>query len=60
VGAIRNNNTKMFRQLGPDTGYDAIGDYEVAVAMNRLLDRLNSDGFLQKRFFTILIRVTTN
>lgn len=48
IGAIRNNNTKMFRQLGPDTGYDAIGDYEVATAMNRLLDRLNSDGVLAK------------
>lgn len=48
IGAIRNNNTKMFRQLGPDTGYDAIGDYEIATAMNRLLDRLNSDGVLAK------------
>lgn len=48
IGAIRNNNTKMFRQLGPDTGFDAIGDYEVATAMNRLLDRLNSDNVLAK------------
>jgi glucuronate isomerase len=48
VGAIRNNNTKMFQQLGPDTGFDAIGDYEVATAMNRLLDRLNSAGRLTK------------
>lgn len=48
IGAIRNNNTKMFRQLGPDTGFDAIGDYDVAAAMNRLLDRLNSDGVLAR------------
>lgn len=48
IGAIRNNNTKMLRRLGPDTGFDAIGDYEVATAMNRLLDRLNSDGMLAK------------
>lgn len=48
IGAIRNNNTKMLRQLGPDTGFDAIGDYEVATAMNRLLDRLNTDGMLAK------------
>jgi Glucuronate isomerase len=48
IGAIRNNNTKMFRRLGADTGYDAIGDYEVATAMNRLLDRLNTDDVLAK------------
>lgn len=48
IGAIRNNNTKMFRQIGADTGYDAIGDYEVATAMNRLLDKLNTEGFLAK------------
>ena len=29
-GAIRNNNTQMFRRLGPDTGFDSIGDFTVA------------------------------
>ena len=48
VGAIRNNNTKMFKQLGPDTGYDAIIDISLAVPMNRFFDRLNSDGVLTK------------
>ena len=48
VSAIRNNNTKMFNQLGPDTGYDAIHDYNFVVPMNRLLDRLNSEGMLTK------------
>lgn len=48
VGAIRNNNTKMFKLLGPDTGYDAIHDHNFVVPMNRLLDRLNSAGMLTK------------
>ena len=40
-GALRNNNTRMFRQLGPDTGFDSIGDWPVAQAMSRLFDRLD-------------------
>ena len=47
-GAIRNNNTRMFNQIGPDTGFDAIADVSVAVPLNRFLDRLNSDGILTK------------
>jgi len=48
IGAIRDNNSRMFRQLGPDTGYDAIGDFEVARSMSKLLDRLASAGKLGK------------
>ena len=47
-GAIRNNNTLMFRQLGPDTGYDSIGDFTVAKKMARFLDRLASRDKLAK------------
>ncbi len=39
-GAMRNNNTKMFKRLGPDTGFDSIGDWSVAQPMSRLFDRL--------------------
>ena len=39
-GALRNNNTRMFEALGPDTGFDSIGDWNVAVPMARLFDRL--------------------
>ncbi len=39
-GAMRNNNTKMFQKLGPDTGFDSIGDWKAAVPMSRLFDRL--------------------
>jgi glucuronate isomerase len=48
VGAIRNNNTRMFNKLGPDSGFDAIHDHNFIVPMNRLLDRLNSEGLLAK------------
>ena len=38
-GAIRNNNTKMFKKLGPDAGFDSISDQgEVAAPLNALLN----------------------
>jgi glucuronate isomerase len=40
VGAIRNNNSRMTGLLGPDTGYDSIGDFELARPMSRFFDRL--------------------
>ncbi len=48
VGAIRNNNTKMLRKIGPDTGYDAIGDYEMAKPMSKFFDRLQLEDKLAK------------
>ncbi len=47
-GAIRNNNSKMFAQLGPDTGFDSIGEFTTAKAMSRFLDELNTNGTLAK------------
>ena len=47
-GALRNNNTRMFRRLGPDTGFDSIGDWNVAVPMARLFDRLELAGALPR------------
>ena len=48
VGAIRNNNTRMFKALGPDTGYDAIHDLNVAAAGHKMLDRLAREDKLTK------------
>ena len=48
VGAIRNNNSRMFKLVGPDTGYDAIHDQEIAAAGNKFLDRLASQNKLAK------------
>lgn len=47
-GALRNNNSRMFKQLGPDTGFDTIGDWPVAVPLARFLDRLDSEGRLPR------------
>jgi glucuronate isomerase len=47
-GAIRNNNTRLFKQLGPDTGFDSIGDFTVAKAMSRFFDQLDKDDKLAK------------
>lgn len=47
-GPIRNLNSRMFRQLGPDAGYDSMGDFSDARSMARLFDRLNSADKLAK------------
>ena len=47
-GAMRNNNSRMFAKLGPDTGYDSIGDVGGALQMSRFLDRLASEDHLAK------------
>jgi glucuronate isomerase len=48
IGAMRNNNTRLFRTLGPDKGYDSIGDKSFAEPLSRLLDRLDSTDQLAK------------
>lgn len=47
-GAIRNNNTRLFKQLGPDTGFDSIGDFTVAKNMSKFLNRLDTENKLAK------------
>jgi glucuronate isomerase len=42
IGALRNNNSRMLRVLGPDTGWDSIGDFHHGVALSKFLDRLDS------------------
>ena len=48
IGAMRNNNGVMFKKLGPDTGYDSVADYEIAVNLSRLLDAMNTEYRLPK------------
>ncbi len=48
VGAIRDNNSRMFDILGPDTGYDAIHDLPTAAAGHKFLNRLASEDKLAK------------
>lgn len=48
IGAMRNNNKHMLKILGPDTGFDTIGDYCFAEALSRTLDNLNEKNELPK------------
>ena len=48
LGAMRNNNSRMMARLGPDTGYDAMGDFEQGRHLSRLLDKLERTGKLGK------------
>lgn len=48
IGALRNNNLKMFKQLGPDTGYDSIGDENIAEPLSKLLNKIDSENYLPK------------
>jgi glucuronate isomerase len=48
VGALRNNNARMFRQMGPDTGWDSIGVSQDAVKMSKFLSALDNTDHLAK------------
>jgi glucuronate isomerase len=48
LGALRNNNSRMLSQLGPDTGWDSIGDFSQAKALSAFFDRLDKEKKLTK------------
>jgi glucuronate isomerase len=48
VGALRNNNARALQTLGPDTGFDSIGDSHQAEALSRYMDRLDQENALPK------------
>lgn len=48
MNAMRNNNSRMFEKLGPDTGFDSIADGEIAANLSRLLNAMDSEGALPK------------
>lgn len=48
LGALRNNSTRGFRNIGPDSGFDGISDLPVAKPMARFLDHLDTEGNLAK------------
>jgi glucuronate isomerase len=43
IGALRNNNSRMFERIGPDAGFDSIGDAALAGPLSRFLDRLDRE-----------------
>jgi glucuronate isomerase len=48
LGALRSNNTRLLKQLGPDTGFDSIGDFPQAKTLAAYLDQLDSENSLPK------------
>ncbi|PBQ31358.1 glucuronate isomerase [Sphingobacteriaceae bacterium] len=48
LGAIRNNNLRMIKSLGPDTGWDSIGDFQQAKSLAKFLGRLDAENKLTK------------
>ncbi len=54
LGPLRNNNTRLLRQLGPDTGFDSIGDFPQAAPLAAFLDALDQEKALAR---TILYNV---
>ncbi len=54
IGAFRNINSRMFDELGPDSGFDSMGSFKSGVDMAKFLDRLDRAGKLAK---TILYNI---
>ena len=48
IGALRNNNRKMYDKLGPDTGYDSINDLCIAEALGAFMNHLEEDSCLPR------------
>ncbi len=48
LGALRNNNKRMLDKLGPDTGWDSIGDYSQAEKISQFLNHLDGKDKLTK------------
>lgn len=48
IGALRNNNTKMYRKLGADTGFDSINDLCIAEDLSKFMDNLEASDCLPK------------
>ena len=47
-GPLRNTNTRMFNNLGPDAGYDSMGDWSTAESLAKFLDKLELKESLAK------------
>ena len=48
LGAMRNNNARMMKQIGANTGYDSIGDFSQAAGMSRLFSTLDTEDQLAR------------
>ncbi|MFO7731830.1 MAG: glucuronate isomerase, partial [Spirochaetia bacterium] len=54
IGAQRNNNSRMFKALGPDSGFDSMADVLLSAPLARFLDMLDSEQHLPKTIIYVL------
>lgn len=54
IGALRNNNVKMFEKLGADTGFDSIADPCISVNLSKLLNNFEENNSLPKTILYVL------
>ena len=54
LGVLRNTNTRTMQHIGPDTGFDTIGDFEIGKPLARFLDRLENRGKLTKTILYVV------
>ena len=57
LGALRNNNSRKMRELGPDTGWDSIGVFDHGKPLSRFLNKLDNNNQLTK---TILYNLNSS
>lgn len=48
MGAMRNNNERMYKKLGADIGFDSIGDYSYAEKLSKIMNALDREDKLPK------------
>ncbi|NRZ48972.1 glucuronate isomerase [Clostridium beijerinckii] len=51
IAALRSNNTKMYKKIGVNTGFDSINDESIAYPLSRLLDSVDREDSLPKNYF---------
>ena len=57
INALRNNNSRMFEEMGPDTGWDSINDESIAKPLSKLLNLIERESGLPK---TIIYSLNPN
>lgn len=48
LGPLRNNNKRLLKELGPDTGFDSMGDLSQAAGLSGFLNELDESNQLTK------------
>ena len=54
IGTQRDNNTRMFEKLGPNTGYDMMSDYTYSLPLTKYMDTLDREGLLPKTILYVI------